>query len=330
MRTKIVYVLVSDNKDVYLEQTLVSVYSARLYMPNSEIVLVVDETTDKTLSEKRSTILKYISSKVVIRIEGNYTNMQRSRVLKTTLREHVDGDFLFIDSDTIVMSSLEEVDLFDFDIGAVRDHHVSLNNIYQTLYTSINKYAKIMNWPIEKESDNFNSGVMYVKDNNRTRNLYMDWHKYWIEGKSNGINRDQPALIMANLKNNHIITEISGVWNCQIEFGYKYFKNSKIIHYFASCLPQKRFLIEFMDENLYLEIKKVGDIDEKIIQMIKNPQDYITDYTLTICEQDLNFLSTYIVSAINSIYYNHPFLFNSINNFLKIISNLKNRGKYKQ
>ena len=33
MKTKIVYVVVSDDADFYLEQTLVSVYSARLYNP---------------------------------------------------------------------------------------------------------------------------------------------------------------------------------------------------------------------------------------------------------------------------------------------------------
>ena len=58
MKTKIVYVVVSDDADFYLEQTLVSVYSARLYNPNAEILLLVDSETNKTILGKREAILQ--------------------------------------------------------------------------------------------------------------------------------------------------------------------------------------------------------------------------------------------------------------------------------
>lgn len=45
MNTKIVYVLSSDENDLFWEQCLISVMSARHHMPNSTIYLVCDDTT---------------------------------------------------------------------------------------------------------------------------------------------------------------------------------------------------------------------------------------------------------------------------------------------
>jgi len=43
MKTKIIYVLVSNENDCYLEQALVSIYSLRLYNPDANLLLLVDE-----------------------------------------------------------------------------------------------------------------------------------------------------------------------------------------------------------------------------------------------------------------------------------------------
>jgi hypothetical protein len=37
MKTKIIYVLVSNENDCYLEQALVSIYSLRLYNPDANV-----------------------------------------------------------------------------------------------------------------------------------------------------------------------------------------------------------------------------------------------------------------------------------------------------
>ena len=42
MKTKIVYVLVSDSSDYYYEQTLISAASAKMWNPDAEIVVVVE------------------------------------------------------------------------------------------------------------------------------------------------------------------------------------------------------------------------------------------------------------------------------------------------
>ena len=109
MKTKIVYVLTSSKEDTYLEQTLISVYSARLHNPYADILVVTDNATANTIKGGRAEIKKYLSDIVVVDIPAEYNNMQKSRYIKTNLRKFVEGDFLYIDSDTVIAESLAEI-----------------------------------------------------------------------------------------------------------------------------------------------------------------------------------------------------------------------------
>ena len=97
MQTKIVYTLVSDESDTYLEQALLSVYSLRLHNPQAIVELIVDQFTSKTIVDKRSEIRKFITDLITVDVPEDYTKVQKSRYLKTNLRQFVKGDYLFID-----------------------------------------------------------------------------------------------------------------------------------------------------------------------------------------------------------------------------------------
>ena len=98
MKTKIIYVLVSNENDCYLEQALVSIYSLRLYNPDANLLLLVDEETSRTLENGiRKLILNYVSKLVIVDVPFHYSKQQKSRYIKTSLRSQVIGDFLFID-----------------------------------------------------------------------------------------------------------------------------------------------------------------------------------------------------------------------------------------
>jgi hypothetical protein len=319
MRTKIVYILVSNEEDIYLEQTLLSAYSAKTHMPDANIILLVDDLTDKTINGKRSKILDYITSKTVVEIEGKYTNQQRSRILKTSITEHVNGDFLFIDSDTIITTSLEEVDSFDFDIGAVKDLHGSSLKTH----SGVRKKISMAGWKINKNMSYFNSGVIYIKDNYKTKQFFKDWNKYWHIGMSKGVSVDQPAFYMANLLNNNIICELNGIWNCQISANLKYLKNSKIIHYFGSGMRNSNVLFVFMDEELYLGIKKNGDITDRVIRTVTEPLNYITPKCIEFMIRQDIFMKSISVTLLHSIYrHKYDKLFKFIEFISKCILNL--------
>ena len=126
MKTKIVYAVVSDEKDVYLEEVFLSTYSLRLHNPDAFVELVVDSKTDATIKGDRERMLKYIDKKTVVNVPEHYNKVQTSRYLKTSLRQTVEGDFLFIDSDTIITDSLADADSLTGNVMMVLDYHVSL------------------------------------------------------------------------------------------------------------------------------------------------------------------------------------------------------------
>lgn len=268
MKTKIVYVAVSDNADYYLEQTLVSVYSARLYNHNAEIILIVDSETDKTIVKQRGIILKYISQKVVIDVPIHYSKKQKSRFLKTTLRQYIEGDYLFIDSDTIITEDLSEIDNIQYEIAAVPDKHVIIKN--HPRYKDIKRNADLIKWNFSINEFYFNSGVFYVKDTPNTHSFYRDWFSKWNEFVFKGIDIDQPSLAKINERYDHLIKELNGIWNCQInENGLSYLSKAKIIHYFASTMGEKRNNpYSFYDKKIYEDIKQCGFVNQELHNMI--------------------------------------------------------------
>lgn len=179
MNTKIIYVVSSDETDIYLEQTLLSVFSLRKHNPNAYVELIVDQDTAATITGKREEILKYIDNKVVVNVPKEYNKKETSRFLKTNVREYVDGDYLFVDSDTIITDKLDEIDLFDGDIGAVINNHVPISQYSNNYASLIRRIAKQEGWEISDDVQYFNSGVLYVKDTEKARHFCSDWHQKW-------------------------------------------------------------------------------------------------------------------------------------------------------
>lgn len=297
MRTKIVYVLTSTEQDLFLEQTLLSVYSLRLYNADADILLVVDDNTDKTLVGQRRDILKYVSQKIVVNIPSIYNQKQRSRFLKTSLRDIVQGDFLFIDSDTIIAASLADIDNIDVIIGAVPDLHegkIPVNKLYK-------HYIKKMNWKISVGTY-FNSGVLFCKDTFDAYTFYHNWHENWLESVKKGFFIDQPALAKADMMSNGIIKKLSGEWNCQsetfesISFMYK----AKIIHYFGGAIAKSYY--NFLDNDIFRKIKDKGTLFSDAKFLVQNAKIMLSiPYTIN-GNRLLDLRKTFIFRCINKLY----------------------------
>lgn len=258
MRTKIVYIVVSDEQDCYLEQALVSLWSARVYTPKAHIILVVDQFTSQTLTGKRSAILKYISEKKMVEVPERYSKMQRSRYLKTTLRRNIVGDYLFVDADTIITHSLSDVDALGMDVGAVLDHHIPFSKMQYFKETSKFLLSIGMN-PSDTHDMYFNSGVMFVRDVPASHTLYDEWNKIWENGIKVGMNIDQPSLAKANYICGDIIQEIAGIWNSQITNKGIYALNGAYIFHYNGMFHKVPSLL--------------GDIPEDIAENIRCIQD---------------------------------------------------------
>lgn len=71
----------------------------------------------------RSHILELVDEVVSVDVGNGFSPQQRSRILKTSARNLVNGDYLFIDCDTIVLKPIEEIDSCPAEIAAVKDCH---------------------------------------------------------------------------------------------------------------------------------------------------------------------------------------------------------------
>jgi hypothetical protein len=267
---KYLYVLASDDSDYYLEQALLSITSLRMKMPNAFVSLLIDNNTEHTLVNARRAILDIITELKVITIDPKFGKKARSRWLKTSMRNHIKGDFLYIDCDTVVSDNLDTISELNINIGAVLDKHSLLQ--YHHAKKNIHKNDKKLHFTSSyKSNKHFNSGVLFCKDIQICHDFFAEWHKLWIISVSKNILIDQPALNEANI-NFNIIEELNGIWNCQIEFGgIVFLANAKIIHYFSSDMYWKKSYL-LANPSCFQLIKSHGYIAESIKKELQNPK----------------------------------------------------------
>ncbi|MDR1346105.1 MAG: hypothetical protein LBK03_05340 [Bacteroidales bacterium] len=320
MKTKLVYVLVSyDARNDYLEQCLLSCYSARMHNADAEIILLVDNLTNDSLQGKRVEVLKYVSKKIVIKLIGNYTAAHRSRIIKTSARAHVQGDFLFIDTDTVIVQPLSDADRLNCHVGAVADSHVPIQKNIST-YTYLKKIDRLLHWTASEDTIHFNSGVLFVKDTPEAHRFYEDWNKYLMQSMAKGITVDQPAMAMANKSNHNLMEELPGEWNCQLRHGLKYLDNCRIMHALITNVKESMPpLAEFMSKDVLKRVKASGTIDEQTKQMITAPKQYLARQTFILANKEVEIWETDTVQLVDKIACNAPKLFKFINFLSKCI-----------
>lgn len=316
MKTKIVYAVVSDENDVYLEEVFLSAYSLRRHNPDAFVELVVDAKTDATIKGPRERMLKYVNQKTVVSVPQHYNKVQTSRYLKTSLRQHVEGDFLFIDSDTIVTESLAEADSLKGNVMMVLDYHVSLEQRYNA--KSVRRRLKSTGVEFDITMPYYNSGIMLVRDCQESRRLFDVWHEKW---KSNvetaGIHFDQIPLAYANQATSQPITELDGVWNCQImNNGLPFLYRAKIIHYFMSFAGIRAAKpYRFHDRQLLLDIRKEGDVPPYIADMVDRAREVFLMPNQIAAGSEIGLLN----NSLYKLYIHHPGIYSFFNTIARYI-----------
>lgn len=253
MRTKLVYVLVSTPKDFFWEQCLISVMSAKNLMPSCNVTLVCDDITRDSLVDVRQQILDFIDEIIVLRFDKNIKAVERSRLIKVNLRNTISGDYLYIDCDTLIIEDLSDVDNLNVNVGAVLEGHCMLKS-----HPMINYFArqnKHLRYDFNSVIQYFNAGVMYVRDCKIAYDLYRQWLVNYKESVKQGSYIDQPPLSMSNQQLGHAISEIDGIWNCQVRFGALYLACAKILHFCS----KKNMPVHILSSKDYLmKVKKLG------------------------------------------------------------------------
>lgn len=268
-----VYVLVSNEKDTYYEQTMISAKSLLAHNTDAKVVILVDQGTAATFTGKRTFHEKLGISIRVIQTPEEYNNRDRSRFLKTSMYNYIDDDFLFIDGDTVICDKLEDIPQ-GISIGMVLDRHQYISeNSYKSFYDN---RAKPLNWSSGFEDKHFNSGVIWVKKSAEAQKFFEEWHKLWKETlEKYSVVYDQTALNEVNARLEGIVKEMDGTWNCQAtrrSSFLKYLHNAKIMHYYASfghtC---------FDLANKDIQRSLLQEVHDKLDKILQNPQGAFSD-----------------------------------------------------
>lgn len=316
MKTKIVYVLVSDGKSVYFERAFVSAWSVKYHNPTAHIAVLIDSGTKEVLDKDAyDNFMNLIDEEIVVPINNDFSNLEKSRWMKTQLRELVKGDFLYLDVDTISCEDLSDIDNETCSVGMVWDFNCKLSdNHCLKIHRRTLKYY--FNQEIVLDGNYYNSGVIYAKDNDDAHVFFRNWHKNWLHTRRKGYYRDQLSLLKTTIDNPTCIREISGVYNSQVSISLCYFHEAKIIHFYK--MVEDFSPTPFLSNKFYLDVRKNKDVSEKMAWEILHCKSSFNVPTLLCGDIDLQIVSGNIYKLLKHIYRSHHFVLQ----FLKAFCNL--------
>lgn len=296
---KFVYILINQKDDYLKEQTLVSLYSLRLTNPDASTVLVTDEKTREFLCGEDSKIRDYVNEVLVAPLPQEISPDRKYRHLKTSLRNLIKGDFIFLDNKTIIVRPLTELYNLGFDLGAVPE-----GNIFQCGNEELKKHRdSINNNTINNkkgESDNFfNEGVLLVKDSEKTRLFFEEWNKLVQKENINlGKENNKSSLSFVNSLMGSIVQVIDGKFNCQLSgFGaMDYIWKPYIINYGSDREINNNLFFPLQDEK-WLSIIREHGITEEIKRIICNPQSSWLEYCRVLGGKELKIYNSPMAKA---------------------------------
>ena len=326
MKTKLLYVVVSSAKDTFLEQAYLSMTSAKYYNPECHIAMLTDEYTRQSLDENRKKILAIVDELVVVPTDGMDTPKKRSRYIKCSARQHISGDFLYIDTDTLIARAVDDIDNLNVSVGAIPDMHSLLKDC-TSLQGNLSKCEQIGFKP-DTEKPYYNGGVLYVKDDDCARNFYQTWLEEWLKGLEKGIDFDQPALAKADSLLGYVIKPIDDRWNVQYVNGVHYLGSAYIFHYLVSN-KKPHFWNGYVlknDEAFQLLKENYDHVNDDFYQkLIKYPVSGIDTNAVIVGGEDAQLVYTALYDKLRKLFLKKK----SFQRVEKILDRIQRvRGKY--
>lgn len=269
MSLKFVYVVVGSDQDYYVERAIISMYSLLKHNPDSNIVVITEKNTKNSLTGKKRLLETYAKEIHVEDLPIFLNQKQKSRFLKTSVRNIIKGDYVFIDVDTIILGDIKELEDYNCEIALVSqggDNKISRENSFKEIVQLNNAKGERKN--IDYGIKNyFNSGVILCRDTERTHELYKLWHELWFESSTQyGFHKDQPDLWRANVLMNDLIVELPPKYNCQplqYEFALNFLSECKIFHYHTNnsltylTIKKPSFYTAFRENGITEEIDRI-------------------------------------------------------------------------
>lgn len=292
MTTQAVYVLVSSPHDYFLEELWASLYSLRHFHPQARVVVMTDAPTAARIKVPTyQQLLSMITELMIVPVTEGYSGMQRSREIKTNVRNLIRGDFLYIDTDTIITDSLEDIDNLKVkNLAMVPDAHLhSFAKNRADLLPLLVIVKKVYGIELSDIPTYFNAGVTYVRDNAFTREFFTKWHNNWLIALSKGIDTDQQALAYTDKCYGYVIEQLPDIYNCQVMFGAKYLLEAKIMHIYRNWTCMVDYPTHTLWD-LYPKIREEGGVSEEVKAVLMDAKNHLSASSCIINSEDMGFL----------------------------------------
>lgn len=332
MKTKIVYVVASLDDDIYMEQAIVSAWSVRHYNPDCHIEMVCDQDTVATLDSGIRAHYKELFDEIHVReFKPVHSMPERSRWMKTRLRLIIEGDYLYLDTDTVVCADLSYVDDYDFDLGMVQDCNCEFRQCLVSDWV-IPAMKRMYDMDVTNEVQYFNSGVAFVRDCEKTRDFYEHWNMLWAYSMRRFKTiKDQQPLMKANIDKGYVIKELPGRMNCQVAESIQYLHTAHVVHFFNNLFGKCDELSPLY-KDLFVQVKEKGltdDVKETILNCKSSftspsmpvPREgamvwrrYLATHADVKYDEDIVNSNTYRV--LHSVWHKHPKVMRMIENVM--------------
>ena len=264
------YVLIDDDSLRYYRQLLISLTSLRRRGFPGEVKILTDETTAKIIGTRKGAELSDLSAEpVVVDVPEKLARKARSRFIKTSIREHIEGDFLFIDTDTVIADALPD-QISAHDIAMVLDGHLPMAE--RTNIGGVDFAKDIFRkcgYPFDISARVFNSGVIWCRDTDFSHDFFRRWHDEWTYTNGRGVVRDQPSLCRVSAQAGDAVAELDGRFNVQVSWPVPvdFLVNAVIIHYYNDFNHDESAYVLQQPETQELDIDS-----ETIRQVIESPK----------------------------------------------------------
>jgi len=304
MKTQIVYVLISSEDDYFLEELWASLYSLRQFHPDERVVVLTDSPTADRIRERPS-LLSLITNLKIVTVPEDYNGRYRSRTIKTSIRNIINGDFLYIDTDTIICSPINEVDDLPIkNIGMVPEMHGAFKK-HLTYNFITQELMRIYNTDVKDAPYWFNSGCMLVRDNSLTHEFFKKWNENWKNAALNkGASSDQRPLLKTDHDYGYIIECLPGVYNCQMALSIEYFHEAKIVHFWhmRSDFTTEMDFSPFYNGEISQQIRKERNISATTAKLIKECKSSFRTPSMLVGQDDINFLFSPLHTVLGKAY----------------------------
>jgi hypothetical protein len=306
MKTQIVYVLIASDDTLFLEEFWVSLYSLRHFHPEANVTVLVDAPTAE-LIKKRKQLYELITDLKIVPVPEEYNSRLRSRTIKTSVRNLIDGDYLYIDTDTVITEPLDEIDNLPIkNIAMVPELHGPFKK-YITYNFTCNDVKRIFDVDVSDAPYWYNAGVTFVRDNTLTRDFFKKWHDNWeYSAFKKGQTSDMRALICTDKSYGYIIESLPDVYNSQVAMSIKYLYDAKIVHFWhmRKLFKHDENYSPFCNKSIYRQIKKDGCISETTSDTILNCKSSFSPFSMVVGREEMTFLLSSVYTVLGRSYHN--------------------------